>query len=275
MKNKKIILALILFFSWFIFSAAYVYSKSNLTVVTDYLPKNVLIKTTFSEFLKGEKITGEFTSSQNYLGQVLIRFYNYQRINSDSVIFRIKEKGQSNWYYENTYKTDQFVPNALFTFGFPIIGNSKGKTYYFEIESVKGKPEDAVTLSQDLPIAAVIYQFPKKELVKNPRVLSEYVKSKIKYTPINRDLLVNFITYLDFIFLILLLEYLLFCNLSISIAKFGKIKSSYFIITALVILALPILLFSLKKAEIGASISILSYFLLAIGTVLAFIEAKR
>src|SRR5579864_3740347 len=104
---KNLIISGILFISFIILSTVYIYSKSNITVIQVALPDSTLQQKTFSEFLKGQKITGEFTSDQNYLGQVLVRFYNYHRVNSDSVIFRIKERGQSSWYYKNIYKTDQ------------------------------------------------------------------------------------------------------------------------------------------------------------------------
>jgi len=115
------------------------------------------------------------------LGIVAVRFNTYFRINSDSVKFRIKEQGSSKWYYENVYKVDQFQPNDYFTFGLPIISNSKGKTYDFEIESVKGVKYDAVAISKIQPIFITKYQYPKTLLLSNPKIFLVFIFQKALY----------------------------------------------------------------------------------------------
>lgn len=111
------------------------------------------------ELLKGEKIKGEFKARENNLGIVAVRFNTFKRINSDSVFFRIQQKNTNAWYYENKYKVDQFQPDDFFTFGFPVINDSKEKTYRFEIESVSGKINDAISLSNGNPVFLTKYQF--------------------------------------------------------------------------------------------------------------------
>lgn len=261
---KNLIILGILICSWAVLSAVYVYSKSNITVIQAPLPDNVLKEKTFNEFLKGDKITGEFIADQNYLGQVLIRFYNYERINTDEVDFRIKGKGESNWYYEHVYKTDQFLPNNLFTFGFPIISDSKNKIYSFEIESINGTPEESITLSRDKPLAALSFQYPKGILLKNPSIALEFFKNKIKYTNVTSDLIFSTLIYLNFIILILLLEYLMLVKIFVKFS-IKNINSSYLISSALVILVFSAILYYLKKPEISMSISIVSFLILSVG----------
>jgi len=271
--NKKILIAVVLLLSWLVFSAVYFYSKSNITVVQEFYTDSALTHSIYSEILKSEKVTGDFKASENYLGQVLVRFYNYDRINSDSVIFRIKEKNSSDWLYQNIYKTDQFIPNALFTFGFPIIPDSRGKEYYFEIESVAGIPEDAITLSPQKPTIGVIYQFPKKELIKNTSVLGEFLSSKLKYTQINRDLLINFITYLDFIMLLTVIEFVFLKEL----LKL-KLKHAiyvYFLALGLLLLISSLILFSIKKNNYAETLIIVSYFLLSLGIFTLLLTIKN
>jgi hemoglobin-like flavoprotein len=268
---KKIIFAVLLL-TFFIFSALFVYSRSNLTVVRKNLPDSVLTQKTFNELLEGEKIAGQFMADQNFLGQVLIRFYNFDRINKDSVIFRLKEEGGQNWYYEHTYKTDQFLPNEFFTFGFPPILDSKGKTYTFEIESLAGQLEDAVTLSRDGPSAAVIYQYPKSLLAKNPNVLASFAVSKISNSQINSDLVVSLVAYVVFICFILLLEYLLLEKIFQKRISLKKINSSYIIVFALLVLSTSFVLLYLKKPQISENLTIAAYFLLTIGIAVQFVE---
>lgn len=120
-----------------------------------------------SQIIKGIKLRGKLESFQNGLGTVLLRFYNFDRINSDELKFRIREEGDKNWYYESQVNVDQFLPDEYFTFGFPVIENSKGKIYEFEIESVRGTPGDAVAISRFLPQIASRYQFKKDEIKGN------------------------------------------------------------------------------------------------------------
>ncbi|MBI5045172.1 MAG: hypothetical protein HZC02_04550 [Candidatus Levybacteria bacterium] len=113
----------------------------------------------YSEIYKKEKVRFEIETEFSYLGIISVRFNTFRRISEDSLIFRIKEKGQKNWYYQNIYKTDQFQNNELFPFGFPPISNSRGKTYVFEIESKKGKPGDAVAVSRTTPNVSSTFQY--------------------------------------------------------------------------------------------------------------------
>jgi len=55
------------------------------------------------------------------------------------IVFRLKEKGAENWFYESPYFFEQATPSHLFPFGFPIIEDSEGKTYLVEIEG-RGEP---------------------------------------------------------------------------------------------------------------------------------------
>ena len=55
------------------------------------------------------------------------------------IVFRLKEKGAGEWFYESPYFFEQATPSHLFPFGFPIIEDSEGKTYLVEIEG-RGEP---------------------------------------------------------------------------------------------------------------------------------------
>lgn len=144
-------------------------SNTNFSILTypHHISDFTLNQTT--ELLKGEKISGSFTADENNLGIIAVRFNTFNRINKDRVTFRIKKTGTKDWYYTQTYKVDQFQPNAFFTFGFPVISDSKGKQFLFEIQSTKGKHKDAVALSTTEPVFLAEYQFPKSELLQNKK----------------------------------------------------------------------------------------------------------
>ncbi|HUV42538.1 MAG TPA: hypothetical protein VMY36_01385 [Patescibacteria group bacterium] len=131
-----------------------------------------------NELLTGEKIDGEFTAYEDNLGIISIRFNTFGRINDDVLIFRLKEKGNESWYYENEYKVDQFQPDELFPFGFPKIENSNRKIYHFEIESTKGEPENAVAISPQFPIFRVKYHFDQEQLLANKLILVRFLFKK-------------------------------------------------------------------------------------------------
>lgn len=102
------------------------------------------ISSSNNELLAGQKVTGQFKASQDNLGIILIRFDTFNRINNDTVVFRIKFADQDSWFYQSDYLVDQFQHRAYFTFGFPIISDSKNKLFAWEIESKKGQIGDGV-----------------------------------------------------------------------------------------------------------------------------------
>jgi hypothetical protein len=128
--------------------------------------------------LPDNKVSSDFVSKYNNLGIIAIRFNTFSRINNDTLTFRLKEKGQSDWYYQNNYKTDQFQDQELFPFGFPIISDSKNKTYIFEIQSQHGKADDAVAISQIQPILVSKYTFTINELFHQKRFLLSFIFNK-------------------------------------------------------------------------------------------------
>jgi hypothetical protein len=288
-KNKKFLKWIILFSAWLILTAIYIYSSSDLLIVQTNLGQEAfsvanktMNKAAYSnvssgELLKGQKLQGTFTANDNYLGQVSVRFYNFDRINPDSVIFRIKEQGQNNWYYQGTYKTDQFQPDMLFPFGFPVINNSKGKTYSFEVESLNGLPEHSIGISTVAPLGATLYQYPKKLLLSSPRTFVKFfVNNKIKKIQINGQTFVAFGIYLNFIILSLLLIALALNYATRKQIKILlKINSANVIAVALIILVIAATILYLKKPELSYSISTLGYFVLVAGVIYAVVESKR
>lgn len=163
----------------FFFSKISNFSSLGFFSLVEERSKEVFTNFKTGELLKGEKIQGEFISSENNLGIVLLRFSNYKRISSDKVIFRIRNSLDHDWYYENKYNVDQFQPDQYFTFGFPAVRDSKGKGYRFEIESLSGKPFDAIGLSAKPPQLALSYQFSKEDLSKKENLLRFIFKKSI------------------------------------------------------------------------------------------------
>lgn len=180
-------------------------SKYSLTVLAIPHIKQHFTSYKTTELLKGQKLRANFYAQENNLGIVSVRFFNFQRISDDRVIFRIKEKQQREWFYEHAYKVDQFQSDELFTFGFPIINNSKGNEYTFEIESVQGRKGNAIALSEVYPPFVTQYQFDKTALLANKSSIIPFTISKLYYLFTDRNLFIASLIYLlPLIFYVLL-----------------------------------------------------------------------
>ncbi|MDD4938199.1 MAG: glycosyltransferase family 39 protein [Candidatus Shapirobacteria bacterium] len=179
----------------------------------------------YQRLLAKEKINLFFTAKYNNLGTIAIFFDNHQKINNDWVWFRIKEKGSNNWYYQNKYNTDQFNPDFWFTFGFPIINDSKNKEYEIEIESISGTPTDSISLHSKSKNFLAKYSFSKSYLKQNPTQILYLIKNKFKYylsyvpkSDIRRIIINSIVPLLIFLFI----EFKIFSSLKHFLKRFGK-----------------------------------------------------
>lgn len=114
--------------------------------------------------LQGDIFSGDFQTNFKNLGQVAIRFFNFNRDSDDILEFRLKESNSNEWFYVARHKTDQFLPDAFFPFGFPIMQNSENKSFHVEIESLRGSTESGIAISKEEPQAVAIYDFTKTEI---------------------------------------------------------------------------------------------------------------
>lgn len=167
--------------------------KTPLLTLQHSYSKEILTTSRKGELLAGDKVIGEFKSEDNFLGIVEIRFLIHGKVNSDSYIFRIKEKSDKEWYHTNTYKAKEFGGYPLFPFGFPVITNSKGKIYYFELESLSGRSRDAASISAIEPVAVVKNVFNRTYLMNHKEELALFLFKKIKEISQETNMLYYFI----------------------------------------------------------------------------------
>jgi hypothetical protein len=92
--------------------------------------------------LQPEQPVGQiFIAPVDSFGSLEIRFNNYFLQDELYVIFRIKEAGAEDWYYQNTYGAKDFYNGWFYPFGFPVISNAEEKEFYFELEIEPGQLE--------------------------------------------------------------------------------------------------------------------------------------
>lgn len=174
-----------------------IYSSYGAISVLSYPPNsnNDYMQSHKNEIIKGEVIKGQFMARENNLGIVLVRFYNFEKISDDSLTFSIKEKGQQKWFYEQNYKVNQFQPDKFFTFGFPLISDSKGKTYEFQLKSLYGKKGNGIGISTISPTFITQYQFTKNELLNNKFLLINHLVKKFINAFMGTDFKISSIIY--------------------------------------------------------------------------------
>lgn len=143
-------------------------SKHNWQQFTDKRDKRILAH---------QKIQGEFTATNNRLGIVEIKFNVFYETIHDTLIFRIKEKGDTDWYYQSEHN-NIVQTQGFFPFGFPVISNSKNKIYEFELESVFGNDERALSLSSQSPFFLTKYSFPLNYLKQNKKEIGSFILAK-------------------------------------------------------------------------------------------------
>ena len=118
----------------------------------------------FSKILSKDKRTFSFKAENNNLGIIAVLINNYDQVNSDQLTFRIREKTSDNWYFQEKYTTSKMNASYFYTFGFPLIAESKGKEYLVEIESIAGVPNNSISLHSDSRFFMAKYSYPKSYL---------------------------------------------------------------------------------------------------------------
>jgi len=151
------------------------------------------------KLLKGQKVRGEFTSPENYMGIMVLKFNSYTKSDyrgEDVLQFKIKEKNSKEWYYLNNYRSGMLEHQLLFPFGFPVVENSRNKTFQFELESLYGNSTNSVDVSSDAPYIFTIHKYPKPEIMGSKIRLLSYLFKKTSISLASMDFLLRSSIYL-------------------------------------------------------------------------------
>jgi hypothetical protein len=187
-------------------------SKVNFSVLLYPYSKNN-IQITSNRNGNGSVLTGKFNANDKNLGLIMFRFYpNSPRV-GDMISFKIKQEGDLNWYHTNSYRSDLLSSGQLLPLGFPIITNSNGKSYQFEISSSSNR----VTLDNSGFSAG--YEFSKGELISNKKEGIGFLVKKTFTSFTNIDFLLS-----SLIYLMPLVFYLAICFLPSKIKNRLNIK---------------------------------------------------
>ncbi len=242
--------------------------------VLEYSHRNSINNSDISKKLtKGEKIVGEFKARENHLGIVSIKFKDFVKPDfrgEDVLQFRIKEKGELDWYYLNNYRSGLLKDQLVYPFGFPEIPNSQDKTYIYEIESLFGNNTNAVGLSDREIYTA--YQIPKEFIMGGKMNLVNFIFTKAITSFTNINFLLSSTTYfLPFIFYLmwqLLLSRFDVAKRLLSTIALALIIANIFLIKEYYIGVFLVLLFlwigCLKIYKLHSSVSFILAFILLV-----------
>ncbi len=168
---------------------------------------------------KGNSVAGQFTAKRDNLGTVNINFTLGQRVayaKEDRLIFRIKEVGSQKWYYENIYRSGIIYDTPFFPFGFPIIENSKNKSFRFELISLKGNEDNAIALRRGFPTFESRYIVNRRDVLADPISFLEFFSAKFLSKILTLE-----VVYVSFISILPMIIYILWVTL------FFEISSKY------------------------------------------------
>lgn len=168
-------------------------------------PQHIEIKSPNSRLLKGQIMSGTFTAENNYFGIIETPIEPQQYKSRATLQLRIREQSQPNWYYQGDYDTSWITETIKFQFGFPIIINSKDKTYYFEIESLQDVESEAIRFNNLQQNLILKYQYPVHDLKNNPKTLVHFLIGKTNSALQDINLLTSIFT--NFLPLIFFLSY--------------------------------------------------------------------
>lgn len=212
---KLFFIPMLLLIFWVSLSILFVYPAvsaypASFSFITNYYDKSDIQNFSTNKVLKGDRITGYIKASNDNLGILVIRFnrsksVQYQK--EDRLIFRIKEKDSDKWFAENRYRSALINQTPFFPFGFPLIEDSRNKVYEFQIVSLKGNEENAISMSSVNPIMASQYKVPKSKIFKDAKSFAEFMFLKFQnFLTDKTSLLLSFPYLLPFLFYLMLLS---------------------------------------------------------------------
>lgn len=264
---KRVLIPLTLILLWFSLSLILSSYKSFTVLRYPHLQDDLLNK----ELDRNKSIRGIFIAREDNLGIVAVKFGVVPKVDyrsEDTIVFRIKEKKQSTWLYENKYRTGAFKANSFYPFGFLPIANSKNKSYVFEIVSLKGDRLNALITGKNNPAYLSLYKFSKNEIFNDYKSIIEFMTKKTYTFFLSYDALISS--------LIFLLPFLFYVSVSLLNNKKTKliklfhlkfklganILRNLLIVTTLVLLLSDILF--LEELLTGLVLGILGLWILSI-----------
>ncbi|AKB37911.1 Glycosyltransferase [Methanosarcina siciliae C2J] len=99
------------------------------------------------EIKEGSNVGQSFMSNEDKLCEIDVSLATYARTNTEEIIFHLKnQSGSGKDLVTIKINAKNVQDNSYYQFKFKPIENSKGKHYYFYLESPNSVPENAITV---------------------------------------------------------------------------------------------------------------------------------
>lgn len=79
-------------------------------------------------------VQASFVAPENHLGAIDLKFDTSRSSQAKKVAFRLKKSGDEAWFYEHSYDASDFYNRAFYPFGFPVVADSAGQIFIYEVE---------------------------------------------------------------------------------------------------------------------------------------------
>jgi hypothetical protein len=137
-------------------------------------------KTEFKNIKNGDELTGSFKAVENNLGILSLQFKSLSPVKG-TLQFTLFDDNNTKLAY-NEYDTRQLYYLSEYPFGFPIIENSKGKTYHFKIAFLADNKDAQEALKINESNLITKYKFDSKKIISEPELLFNFIFKKIVFT---------------------------------------------------------------------------------------------
>lgn len=174
---KKIVTIMVLFFFGILLSLFW-YRDVYITAIQELHKETLTNEFTEKPLLKEDTLNFEITAKHDNFGILKLRPKTFNRFNYDIIHFRLREKGTEIWSVNNAYVVDVFKDKLFYPLGFPVIPNSKGKTYEIEITSEKGSIIDSISFYGGHNSIATQYVYLRENIIFNNSLLTSFVIAK-------------------------------------------------------------------------------------------------
>lgn len=185
-QNKTLIYGILAVVILFIFFSTYTSQFNFFSLQKKYV--NII---SASKTVTDVPFTFSFIAQENNMGVILIHLTNIVGTNTQKrltvdpnkhqrFLIRMKEKGADKWYASQDTSPAEIGNSTSYPFGFPIIADSKNKTYIVEMSIKDIDYTSSILFNKDTYPLSTVHQIPKQTLLRSPLKLVMHIGDKLQ-----------------------------------------------------------------------------------------------
>ncbi|MFZ2206378.1 MAG: acyltransferase [Microgenomates group bacterium] len=160
-----------------------------------------------------------FTAQEDNMGVILVHLtntvgdvlpQNAEKIDPNKhqrFQIRMKEIGSEEWYASQDTAPGEIGNSSSYPFGFPVIADSKGKTYLVEMSMKDIDYTSKIIFNKDFYQLTTVHQIPKQTLLRNPVQLLTHMGDKFQTILMNPEARLTALCVMPFFILLFVLLY--------------------------------------------------------------------